>query len=157
MIIDRIENAERYSGIHPLFPRAFAALRDSKTSMLTDGRHPIEHDRIVAIPGSYVTKSPALSVWEAHRKYIDIQTVLSGEEYCGWAPLTQLTAVSPYDDEGDHAGYSGMGTSLLLRPGIFAVFFPEDGHAPGLAVADPAPVKKLVIKVLLNPNSAPEK
>lgn len=150
MIIDRIDAMEGYSALHPLFPKAFALLRDPATMKLPDGRHLLDGERIIALVSTYASKPRAPVSWEAHRRYIDIQVVLSGEELCGWAPIAQLTADGAYSEETDYAPFSGSGTFLTLRPGLFAVFFPRDGHAPGLAVDESIAVRKLVLKVLID-------
>ena len=50
--------------------------------------------------------------------------------------------------EGDIWFYHGPVTGIKMEKGSFAVFFPQDAHAPGIATGDPAPVKKVVVKVL---------
>jgi len=136
MIIDRIEDVDFYAALHPLFPTAFALLRDPATFALPDGRHQLDGDRIIALISSYPSKSRAVLSWEAHRRHIDIQTVIS-----------ELAADGDYREETDFEPYSGSGMFLTFRPGLFAIFFPGDGHAPGLAIDESAPVRKLVMKI----------
>ena len=87
---------------------------------------------------------------EAHRKYIDIQYVVSGEEVMGWAQLGTVAEMSAYNPEKDVQTGSfptAEMTPALVRAGQAAVFFPEDAHAPKLAWVKPGMVKKIVVKV----------
>ena len=87
---------------------------------------------------------------EAHRKYIDIQYVVSGEEVMGWAHLSTLRDLSEYNPEKDVQTGSLPAyevSPVLIRAGQAAVFFPEDAHAPKLAWGKPGMVKKIVVKV----------
>lgn len=147
MILDRVEAIDRYAPLHPAFPKAFSVLRDPSTISLPDGRHEIDGDRIIVILNSYSTKPREPVSWESHRRYIDIQAVIHGEEICGWAPTESLNSGLPYDSATDYASYTGSGFFFELRTGIFAIFFPDDGHAPGLSLPRSSDVRKLVIKV----------
>ena len=85
-------------------------------------------------------------VLEVHRKYIDIQILLEGEETIGWKPLDDCTNVTkPYDEDADCALYDEPGTSYVtLKPGQFAIFWPEDGHQPCIGKGD---IHKAIFKV----------
>lgn len=39
---------------------------------------------------------------------------------------------------------------LLMTPGTYAVFFPEDVHRPFCQAGEPAGIKKIVVKILLD-------
>ena len=82
--------------------------------------------------------------FEAHRRYIDIQCVLSGDERIDCADLSHLSPTTAYNEEKDLAMYAGVGSSLMLRKGDFAVFFPDDAHLPCIGEGK---VKKVVIKI----------
>ena len=84
--------------------------------------------------------------FEAHCRYIDIQCVLSGDERIDYADLSHLLPATPYNDEKDFAMYAGGGSSLMLREGDFAVFFPSDAHLPCIGEGK---VKKAVVKIPL--------
>jgi biofilm protein TabA len=94
--------------------------------------------------------------FEYHRKYIDIQFIASGEEVVGWAPAERMTITEPYNDEKDVCFGTvrrGEMTQVYLKAGQIAVFFPEDGHAPGLAAVRPSKVMKVVVKVAVGERS----
>jgi len=146
MIVDKLANWRLY-GFSPLMARAFELLSDPVVQALPDGRHELDGDRIIALPQGYTTKAVADGRLEAHRKYIDIQFILSGEERMGWTPLEGLTG--SFDEEKDLGFYDGSFDMVSVRTGSFAVFYPHDAHAPCL---DPTSgfcrVRKIVIKVL---------
>ena len=75
--------------------------------------------------------------------------VFAGEELCGHTDVRTLTVTEPYIATKDVAKYahpSQPTTRLHLKPGTFTVFYPQDGHQPGVAVDQPTQVLKVVIK-----------
>src|SRR5512147_2079914 len=102
MVYDRIEQADRYAGLHPLFARAFDLLRRPETAGLTTGRHEIDGDAMYLVVGRGGGIEKEKAKLEAHRKYIDIQYAVSGTDAMGWKPVGDCRAVSqPYDDAKD--------------------------------------------------------
>lgn len=149
MITDKLDRIERYAA---LGPRLAAAIRflQQQPAALPDGRHDVLGDDCFALIQSYTTKPLAQAEFEAHRKYADIQLILAGEETLLWAPLENVGPVTkPYVAERDIAFFASPAhsTPLQLRAGEFAVFFPEDAHAPGLQTNGPCAVRKVVMKV----------
>jgi YhcH/YjgK/YiaL family protein len=146
MICDALANSHLYEKCHPLFARALRLLSEGTLLDLPDGRHEIEGSRLVALPQRYATREDGK--WEAHQSYIDIQFIREGVEAIGWAPISQLTLTEHYSSQTDVAFYSGAGSRLLLREGMFAIFFPEDGHMPCLRAGNAAEqVRKIVLKL----------
>ncbi|RKX72847.1 MAG: DUF386 domain-containing protein, partial [Spirochaetes bacterium] len=81
----------------------------------------------------------------AHDKYIDVQVVIKGNESIGYALRSELAAVGDFNEESDIGFFGGSGDPIYLKEGDFAVFFPGDGHAPGLtAKGEPSRVRKAV-------------
>ena len=146
MLIDNLQNADRYSPLHPDFIGAFAFLRRVDVDRLPNGRHEIDGDRIYAIVSRDQGRGREQSLLEAHRRYIDIQFVVSGEECIGWLPLSDCKRVSsPYNADKDlEFFFDRPATWLVVSPGNFAVFYPEDAHAP---LAAQGPIHKVVVKV----------
>ena len=150
MIADTLAQSSRYATLAPRFAAAFEYLRHlSPDESLR--RHDIDGDDCFALVQSYTTKPIAEAKFEAHRKYIDIQFIQSGQETLLWAPLAGLAETRGYDAEKDFAlfGTPPIATPLRLRAGEFAIFFPEDAHAPTLELDGPCEVRKVVIKVRL--------
>jgi YhcH/YjgK/YiaL family protein len=147
MLIDQIRHAGAYTGMGPGLAQAFAFLASAPLATLALGRHEITGDRVFALVQDYLTKPPDAGVWEAHRRYIDVQYVVLGTERLGYAPLDRLTVTQPYDEAKDVVLLAGEGDRVTAAAGTFVVFFPHDAHMPGLALGEPAPVRKVVVKV----------
>lgn len=147
MIIDHIRHAGVYTGIKPGLAQALAFLASAPLATLAPGRHAIAGDRVFALVQDYLTKPPDAGVWEAHRRYIDVQYVVSGAERLGYAPLDRLTVTQPYDEAKDLVLLAGEGDRVTAGAGTFVVFYPHDAHMPGLALGEPATVRKVVVKV----------
>jgi biofilm protein TabA len=151
VILDRLDNWQVHAGVHPLFPQAFAWLASIDTT-LADGKYPIGGDNLVAGVNRYRTAPYAEKQWEAHRLFGDIQMVLSGEELCGHGPLSGLDVTRPYQLEKDVEKYAPPAKPermIRLKPGLFAVFLPEDAHQPGVQTETPADIIKVVVKFRL--------
>ena len=146
MIIDSLDHAARYVPLHPLFARAFEALRRPDLSSLPAGRHPIEGDRLYLVIALEDGVGTERAVLEAHRKYIDIQFVIDGTDMIGWRPLGECTNVSqPYDATKDLGLFGERPLSWSPVTGTrFAVFFPGDAHAP---LGGTGRLRKAILKV----------
>ena len=105
--------------------------------------------RVKAIVSEYETKVKNEVGYEAHRKNIDIQYLLKGEERVACLPVEKLKETKPYSEEKDAAFFTAsvQPIEMKLGDGYFAIFFPQDGHMPQLSVDEPKMVKKIVIKV----------
>ncbi len=147
MVLDTLSNAGLYHGLGAKIKTALDFLCKSDFSLMESGRHDIDGDHIFALVQQYESKAPAEGVWEAHRRYIDVQYIASGEEIMGVAPVSTLTESKAYQHDKDVLFLTGGGEMFTLRAGTFAIFFPTDAHMPGLAVDQPAIVQKVVIKV----------
>lgn len=100
----------------------------------------------------YETKTIDESCYESHRNYIDIQYVLSGQEYIAVNKnIHWLKIIRPYDSEKDYANYEYDGQKLLLAdPKKYFIFFPGDAHMPCIKLVKKGKVKKVVIKIKYN-------
>lgn len=146
MIIDRIANAHRYSALGRRIGRALQHLQGTDMTSLEPGRVELEGPRLYIQVSDYVTKHPQEGRWEAHERYIDLQAVVAGAERIGYVPTVRLEA-GPYDEEKDMTWLSGSGPFLPLLPGDFMLLWPGEAHMPGIALEEPAPVRKVVIKI----------
>lgn len=147
MIADNIRNASQYYGLGGNIEKGLKFLAETDLSKLELGRHEIDDTECFAIVMEYETKPLESCVWEAHRKYTDIQFIASGEEKIGYADIETLTVTQPYDETKDAELLAGEGDILTFKAGTFAIFTPEDAHMPLVAVNGPGHVRKIVIKV----------
>jgi YhcH/YjgK/YiaL family protein len=147
MILAALEQADEYLALHPDFAAAIAFLRGQPLGELPEGR--IE---IARTTYAIVSRSPARrrceARLEAHRKHIDIQYVIAGVEEMGWSPRARCQKPDgPYDAERDIEFFADAPESFFtVRPGEFAIFFPDDAHAPLIGTGE---VHKIVVKVPL--------
>jgi len=147
MILDTIANASLYEKAHPLFAKAFEFLRTADLANLPCGRYDIQGDSLYASIQEPEGKPMEAAKLEAHRKYIDLQFVVSGNEVMGWAPLCGLGHALPFDEGKDCGFYTDKPQSWFeVRPGCFAIFFPEDAHAPNVGTGKH---RKVVVKIAL--------
>lgn len=149
MIIDTVQNAAKYFSVHPLFEKAFEFIGQTDLVNAADGKSDIA-EGLKAIfsnaPGK--TKEASLSKFECHDKNIDIQLCINGVETIGWKPREKcIKPNGEYNSEKDVQLYHDEAdTFFQLTNGQFAIFFPEDVHAPMIGEGQ---IKKLVIKVKL--------
>lgn len=149
MIFDKLAHADAYKALGPRFRAAFDFFESGKAHNLAPGRHELDGNQLFVNIEQYDTKPVDEGKWEAHRRYADIQLILSGAERMDYAPVDTLKEVAAYDPAKEAAFFEGEGTPLIVDAGMFAVFFPHDAHRPNLAPGEPAPVRKAVAKILL--------
>ena len=130
MIFDRLDALARYAPLHPGFAAALAVVARGELAELSPGKHTLDGDRLAVI----IVKEPGRGypVLEAHRSHIDIQITLAGEDLIGWRPLVECEqAPTPYDGEKDLALFGDAPeVTFKVGAGRFAIFYPEDAHAP---------------------------
>ena len=87
--------------------------------------------------------------YESHRKYIDVQLLLDGEEMLQVTDINRLTVASAYEEKKDRTLYhtSDNGSGTILRPGSVVILYPKDAHRSISIRAFSSPVKKIVGKV----------
>jgi YhcH/YjgK/YiaL family protein len=148
VIFDLLTNSSLFAGITPQLSKAFNFLTSTTLAALPPGRINLEGDQIYVLVQEYTTKPPDQGMWEAHRRYLDVQYMLTGCERIDFALLSSMK-LGEYIPERDFQPMSGSGQSLNLIAGSFAIFFPQDAHMPGLAFGTPSQVKKVVVKCKL--------
>ncbi|HLG41706.1 MAG TPA: YhcH/YjgK/YiaL family protein [Chitinophagaceae bacterium] len=148
MIIDTLQNASKYYSIHPLFAKAFEYIQKTNLDTVEIGKYEIEGDNLKAIFSNKtgMTTAESIAKFECHNKHIDIQLCINGVEQIGWKPREKCkTENGGYNAEKDVQLYNETPDMYFqLADGQFAIFFPEDVHAPMIGDKE---IKKLVIKV----------
>ena len=132
MILDELAAARRYCGLHALFREGFEFLARPDLESLEGGRHELRGDRLFALVNRDPGRGRSGARLEAHRKYIDIQYLVSGNEEIGWRPTGQCDTLSEaYDDDRDIMFFADEPLTWITLPaGKFMIFYPEDAHAP---------------------------
>ena len=144
MILDRLTEWKRYAPLNPGFEAAFRFLEGAEA--LENGRYELENGVYANV--SEVTTRPAESaLFEAHRKYIDIQYYLGGRAKLGWAPTDALEPAGGFDAEKDCGFFSGEGRDIQVGEGDFYVLWPEDAHRPHETDGRTETFRVVVVKV----------
>jgi biofilm protein TabA len=146
MILDLLDNADRYRPLHPLLAAGFEFLRAARLESLPPGKHEVQGEQLFATISHGPGKSREAAQLEFHHKYIDIQYVAAGTDTIGWSPTTECRQISkPYDAGSDVGFFRDPAQTWLTVPARhFAIFFPTDAHAP---LATTEIVHKVVVKV----------
>lgn len=148
MIVDSLMNAKTYYGISDSIKKALEYLKAHDLRSIEPGKYEIDGDALFINVGSeYSPKSAEEGIWEAHRDYIDVQYVIEGCEYMGYANIDTLSVVQEYSKDTDTVLFEGKGDRILVTEGDFIVFFPQDGHMPGIRAHVNQKSRKAVIKV----------
>ncbi len=147
MIFDAIENAEVYYGLGEKVKRAFEFIKSTDLKSLKDGKIEIDGDNIFAIAQKYKTKDSDDGIWEAHRKYVDIQYMISGAENMGFVLADYLEISDKYNEADDVEILKGLGDFVQVNEGEFVMFFPDDAHMPGLKIKENEEIRKVVVKI----------
>lgn len=146
--IDKVQFAKQYHLNQAAWDKAFAYIRNTDLTKLTNGRHVIDGTNVFAIVTEAPTKDYCKTAFESHQKYIDLQYVISGEEKMAKAPLTSVTIDKPYNEAADIAYYTGEGKIYKVPAGTFMLFFPANAHRPNItSPGGNKVVKKIVIKI----------
>lgn len=146
MIIDTLDNLSSYASLNPLFAKVVEFMKANNLNKLEPGKYEIEGKDLFVNIALAKGKSPDEAVLETHRKMIDIQIPLSGDETYGYTPATNLPEAA-YNDGKDITKFGDLPAEsyITCHPGMFAVFFPQDGHAP--CISFEPEIKKAIFKV----------
>ena len=149
MILDQLDSALIYTGLGERISIGLALLNEDPVRNAAPGKYEVDGENLFYIVDEYETKPAEEGRLEIHRKYLDIQYIVSGEECIGVAPLEGLTEETPYDGEKDLAFYKYEPTmsNLHLQQGMFAIFWPNEPHMPCRSIDKAETVKKIVVKI----------
>ena len=143
MIICPWKDILQYKSMLPGIEEAFAAV-NALTAYEDKANYPLSDGNrfFLAVQG---TKAP--DVAEAHRKYLDIQYIVKGQEVVGYAPLEACEIVGEFNEEKDIGKYTGNFEYITIGEGMCYVAFPEDAHMPGRHLEVPNDFVKVVVKL----------
>jgi len=146
MIIDTLDNLGKYVALNPLFADVVEFLNTHDLQTMEAGSYPIK-DKDVALKLSLTKqRTKETAFLETHIEMIDIQVPITCAETFGYSPLCDLPAFE-YEAEKDITKYGDTKpqTYVTVNPGQFAIFFPQDGHAP--CIIEEEEIKKAIFKV----------
>jgi len=146
MVLDSLANADRYAAMHKGFDVAFAFLRNAKLEELPVGRNELLGDWVYIVVVQGDGKGKEAAKLEAHRKYIDIQYMISGVDAMGWKPTSACAEpAGEFNETKDVILFADAPDAWVdAAPGQFCIFFPEDAHAP---MGGEGAMHKIVVKI----------
>ena len=150
MVLDKISNQTIYTGIHKGFKQVFDFINTNDLTAMELGKHTIDGDAIFVVLMEYTTQPVSECKSETHKKYIDIQYMITGEEQIGIVSLDGEIPTTPYNEEGDFMFYT-LPTlpQIQLKTEHFAIFFPDDIHQTMIEIDQPKKLRKAVFKIRL--------
>ena len=147
MIYATLTEASSYRGLHPRLDRVLDLLGPEFLSSLGTERVELDGEDLFVTRFDLATSTDESRLFEYHRRYLDVFVTVAGRERVDIATPEKLEL---REQRGDYWGAAGEAEqSVQLSPGRFLVLFPGDAHRPGMAVAEPENISRVVFKVLL--------
>ena len=145
--INKTEFARQYQINKVYWDKAFTFLATHNLDSLPKGKYIIDADNVTASVTEDPSKNFENTTWESHRKLIDVQCIISGNEKMGVNPVANSVVIKEYDEKKDVANYTADGKFYVAGAGEFFIFFPSDAHRPNITPGGNKLVKKIVLKV----------
>lgn len=148
MIVDHIERFQQYSRSVPEIYEVMKFVEKVKQENIPAGKYPLQNGFVLVQEGQ--THPFAEGDFEVHRKYLDIQILVSGTEYVEYADIRDLTTKVPFDEEKDLELMDGVGCKIQIKPDMFYVLYPSDGHKPCCHQDMQTSYKKVLAKIKID-------
>ncbi|MCK3654377.1 hypothetical protein A4G19_00915 [Pasteurellaceae bacterium Macca] len=150
MLLGDLSRSDFQHSLSPVFARLCQKLKALDLVNLPLGWQDLEEGVRMNVMEFETTLSEGKKA-ELHRKFVDIQLLISGQESIDYG-LAQpnLALFDEYREEDDYQLTPEIEhkNSVILQPNMFAIFLPYEPHTPGNAVNNqPQMLKKLVVKV----------
>ena len=109
----------------------------------------LKNTDLKALVTAYTTLPWEEAKYEAHEHYTDIQYVIEGSEVMTYAPAHEMTVKTPYNPDKDVVFFENTtpGLQIVTKPDQYLIFNPWDAHKPKAANGEPAPIKKIIVKI----------
>lgn len=145
MITDKLENIDKYK--YFLKPEILDFIKNINKN--TETKKYIINNTDYANVETYVTKTHDICFYEMHKKYADIQILLSGEERIDFTDGKKLQTRIPYKDDIEFFENTTSRLSSVYLDGTnFAIIFPNEAHKPQMQSGEQLQVKKTVVKFI---------
>ncbi len=148
MIVDRIERFQQYTRSVPDIYEVMKFAEKVKKENIPVGKYPIQNGFVLVQEGQ--TRKFEEAEFEVHRKYLDIQILVSGTEYVEYADIKDLTTKVAFDEEKDLELMDGAGCKIQIKPDMFYVLYPSDGHKPCCHEEISTNYKKVLAKIKID-------
>ena len=146
MVLDSLVNSAKYESLHPAFKQAFDYIKSTDFSKMEPGKVMLDGKNLFVNYAEVTGKTEDTAKMETHNAYIDIQVAIEKTEFMGYVPTCDLK--DPYDAynaEKDITFFHDKAQVMIpVNPGQFVIFWPEDGHQPGIGEGS---WRKIIVKI----------
>lgn len=148
MVKDKLSAHQLYESLNPRLKAAFEWLTKHAAGDIPDGRSELDGDKLVALPQRYDTHPFNAKLFETHKKYIDIQYIISGSEKIYIGDPAGMDVAVEFSEAKDIAFHDGRGSAVDMAAGDFMIIWPHEAHCPGCdPVSEAVAVRKIIMKV----------
>jgi len=149
--INKREFAISYFKNKDSWDKAFIYLKTTDLHNHETGRHVVDADNVFVLVNEYLTKEESEVPFETHKKYADVQYLISGIERMSITHESNKEDIlTPYDEDIDKEFMTvSKSEHYIATPERFFIFFPPDLHRTDIKLDEHSPVKKIVVKVKL--------
>ncbi|MFK4785724.1 YhcH/YjgK/YiaL family protein [Fusobacterium sp. MFO224] len=149
MIIGKLIEIEKYKGLNENLDRAIESIKNREYLNGTLGKNIIDGEEVFFNYDIAQTKEESESMYEIHKKYMDIQISIDNNENYAFSLCTKEMEIEEnYNEQKDYAFYRGkVENKVKLTPEDFIIFFPEEPHMPLLMVENKKKIKKAIYKI----------
>ena len=144
MIIDSLDNLHKYVALNPRIQQVVEFIAQNDLESIAPGKVQMDGDDVFGNFSVLTGKKKEDAKLETHNVMLDIQIPFNTPEVMGYTPRCLLTE-APYNAENDITFYEGLAEQYVtVHPGEFAIFLPQDGHAPCIGEGE---IRKVIFKV----------
>ena len=149
MIFGNLKNISEYAFLGQQLQKCFAYVKENDILSYETGSYPIEGEKLFVNVVEYTTTEKENRFWEAHRKYLDVHVMLSGQQQIDLNFIANMTQ-KEFEAENDFLPLEGEANShVVLTKDDFLICYPNDGHMTAIKVKEPVTIKKAIFKVLV--------
>lgn len=147
MIADKISNLQRYTHV-PGVNTVIEYLNGKDLTLIENGKYELSDGVILKVMEYITHEEPEEVLLEAHREYLDLQLVVSGNEQFLFQAIELGDEAIPYDKKKDVEFFTAQYFSTIaLSSGDFVIVFPNDLHVGNVNADKEESVKKFVFKL----------
>jgi len=153
MILGNINQVGQEIGLLPeKMQKAINYLKETDFSKLENKTYFLDGEDMFVVVQGYKTMPKKEKNAEQHRKYIDVQYMISGTEIIGVGHNdSENEVLDDYNEEKERIKYGRVKDEkdIVISQGDYIILFPQDIHRPGCDFQSQNDVRKAVVKVAI--------